>query len=406
MGDRARNEHNRSMWKNFARALALLAVAMLSALYSSSVARDGRIVSAAVSATLALVIAIWVGIRFVPRLAANVEWDWLPFLSHYRITREGWIYFGGVIIVVFAAINTNNNLLYMVLAALMAVLLLSGFLSGVNFRSLKVDLRVPSHCYAGERFPISLQIRNQKMMFPSFSLSLENIDEAGFLFQPFYDACVRAQSQSLHPGEAMLKYRGRYEIRNVKILSGYPFGFFLKGKEFAIDTECICYPEIIPQEKLNLGSIDILGSQQRFERGLGNDLYMIRDYQPSDTARHVHWKASAKTASLKTREFAAEESRRVKIWLDRFAHVGETEAFERLVSYAASAAVHMIHDGVEVSLITDEWDSGYGTSEQHIETILNYLALVQRSHRPAASNLDASEGAMMLSVRHPEMVAV
>src|SRR5262245_13190096 len=235
------------MWKNFAQAIALLSVAMLSALYSSSLAPDGRIVAAGGLAMLALALAIWVGIRFVPRLAANVEWDWLPFRSRYRITREGGIYFGGVVIVVFAAINTNNNLLYMVLAALLAVLLLSGFLSSVNFRSLKVELRVPSHCFAGERFPISLKIQNQKTMFPSFSLNVENIDDAGFLFQPFYDACVRAQSQILHPGEAMLQYRGRYEIRSVKILSGYPFGFFQKGKEFAVNTECICYPEIIPQ---------------------------------------------------------------------------------------------------------------------------------------------------------------
>ena len=51
----------------------------------------------------------------------------LPVLSHYHVTKEGWIYFGAIAIVVFAAINTNNNLLYMVLSALMAVLLFRAF---------------------------------------------------------------------------------------------------------------------------------------------------------------------------------------------------------------------------------------------------------------------------------------
>jgi uncharacterized protein (DUF58 family) len=406
LSEHAREESSRSVWKNFATAIGLLAIAMLSALYSSSVARGGRMVQAAASATLALVIAIWVGIRFVPRLAANVEWDWLPFRSQYHVTREGWIYLGGVVIVVFAAVNTNNNLLYMVLSALIAVLLLSGFLSALNFRRLRIDLRVPPHCFAGQPFPISIQVRNNKLMFPSFSLNVENTDRSGLLFQPFFAACVRAQEQTDHNGEATLQYRGRYEVRSVKILSGYPFGFFQKGKECAVNSTCLCYPEILPQEQLNLSAVDILGSNQRFERGLGNDLYMIRDYLPSDSARHVHWKASAKTATLKTREFAADESHRLSIQLDRFAHVHQTREFEHLVSWAASAAMYLIRDAIEVSVVTDEWISGHGASDAHLEKILNYLAVVQRSNSIGVQPADSGQGTIVLSLRHRKAVAV
>ncbi len=397
--DRVLEEGNREMWKNFITSIGLLSIAMLSALYSSSVARDGRMWAAGTSAIAALAIAIWVGIRFVPRLAANVEWDWLPFFSQYHVTREGWIYFGGLIVVVFAAINTNNNLLYMVLSALMAVLLLSGFLSGVNFRLLKVELRIPPHCFAGESFPISLQIQNRKTLFPSFSMSVEHIDESGFLFQSFYVAWVRAHGQAFQPAEAMLRYRGRYEIRKIKILSRYPFGFFLKGKEYPVNTECVCYPEIIPQEHLNFAAVDIMGSNRRFDRGLGNDLYMIRDYLPSDSARHVHWKASAKTATLKTREFAAEENRRVPVYLDRFGRVDQMQEFERLVSCAASLVFHMIQDGIEVALITDEWSSRFDSSEIHLHSILNYLATVQRSNAAVPPVAEGRDGARRLSLR-------
>jgi uncharacterized protein (DUF58 family) len=402
--ERAREESSRSLWKNFSTAIGLLAIAMLSALYSSGVARDGRLVPAAVSATIALAIAIWVGIRFVPRLAANVEWDWLPFRSHYHVTREGWIYFGGVVIIVFAAVNTNNNLLYMVLSALIAVLLMSGMLSGLNFRRLRIDLRVPPRCFAREPFPISIQVRNEKVMFPSFSLEVDNIEGAGLNFEPFFTPCVRAHEQSVHTGKATLQSRGTYKVRTVKVFSRYPFGFFLKGKEYAVDCECICYPEIIPQDQLNLSVMDFLGSNQRYERGLGNDLYMIRDYLPSDSARHVHWKASAKTATLKTREFAAEESRRLSIQLDRFAPIDQTREFEHLVSFAASATMHLIRDGIEVSVQTDEWISGYGASETHLERVLSYLAVVQRSNLIALQPVDSGQGTIMLSLRHRSAV--
>ena len=74
------------MWKNFMTSIGLLAIAMMAALYSSSAGRDGRVLPAAISAFIALAIAVWVGVKFVPRLASNVDWEWLPFFSHYHVT--------------------------------------------------------------------------------------------------------------------------------------------------------------------------------------------------------------------------------------------------------------------------------------------------------------------------------
>src|SRR5207237_6316020 len=156
--------------KSFLSSIGLLTIAMMSALFSSSATKDGRLLASAISAFIALGIAIWVAFRFVPRLARGVDWDWIPFSTHYHVTREGWLYFGALIVVVFAAVNTANNLLYMVLSALLAVLLLSGFLSALNFRYIRLGIRIPAHCFAGEAFPISLQARNEKRVFPSFSI--------------------------------------------------------------------------------------------------------------------------------------------------------------------------------------------------------------------------------------------
>ena len=387
------------MWKNFSTSIGLLSIAMMSALYSSSAARDGRLAPAGVAALIALGIAIWVTIRFVPRLAASVDWDWLPFLSNYRITREGWIYFGAVTIVIFAAINTANNLLYMVLSALLAVLLLSGFLSAINFRFVRLEARIPANCFAAEPFPISFLIENEKRVFPSFSLHLEPQDKSAFRFAAFYVAVVRADRRIVQPGEAMLPRRGRYTMEKIKAVSRYPFGFFEKHRNYAVQAECICYPEIIPQERMDFSVLDTQGSSQRFERGLGYDLYTIRDYLPSDSARHVHWKASAKTGTLKTREYAAEESRRVVLAFDRHGRPDDPEPFEQLVSYAASLAYHLINDGVEVSFISDDWHTGHGSSEAVLESILQYLAMVNMADAAQQPAKYASEGAVILSLR-------
>jgi uncharacterized protein (DUF58 family) len=379
------------MWKNFMTSIGLLTIALMAALYSSGAGRSGDVTTAAISALLALIIAVWVGIRFVPRLASRVDWEWLPFVSRYHVTREGWIFLGAVTVVVFAAINTANNLLYMVLAAMLAVLVISGFLSAINFRFLRIAVRIPTHCYAGEAFPIAVQIHNGKRVFPSFSLLLEPTDDSPYRFSTFYLPVIRNLQHSSQTGQAMLSRRGRYAFREVKMASRYPFGFFRKDRTIPVEGECLCYPEILPAEQIKLGSPDPRGSIERFERGLGHDLYMIRDYVPSDGARRVHWKASAKTSALKTREYAAEESRQTTIAFDRFGHAGDEERFEALVSQAASIAYHLSNDGIDVQFVSDEWQSSA------LDSILEYLATVQLSAE--AQLPPADEAAMKLSLR-------
>jgi uncharacterized protein (DUF58 family) len=384
------------MWKSFLTAIGLLAIALMGALYSSSAARDGRVAAAGISALLALGMAIWVGIRFVPRLATQVDWEWLPFFTHYRVTHEGWVYFAGVAVVIFAAINTANNLLYMVLSALLAVLVLSGFLSALNFRFLGLEVRLPSRCFAGEPFPISLQVLNQKRLFPTFSIHFEPAENSDIRFSACYIPAIRSLAKTSRTGQARITRRGRFHLRKLKASSRYPFGFFLKDRTYALDAGCICYPEIMPPDQMNVSFLDLQGDNPRFERGLGHDLYMIRDYVPSDSARHVHWKASAKTSMLKTREYAAEESRRVILAFDRFGRPADRERFEQLVSYTASLAYHLINDGIEVSLVTDGWRTTQSSPNRVLDSILEYLALVEMS---STAEIPMFEGAFRLTIR-------
>ena len=60
----------------------------------------------------------------------------------------------------------------------------------------------------------------------------------------------------------------------------------------------------------------VRGEWESFVRGRGADLYRIREYMPEDSARHVDWKATAKSGSLKVREFAREDERKLCIVFD------------------------------------------------------------------------------------------
>jgi len=382
------------MWKSFLKSMGMLALAMFAALYSANAASSGGMGAAVVAALIALAIAAWVGIRFVPQLARGVDWGWLPSLTQYKVTRDGGIFVGALLVVTSAAINTSNNLLYMVLSALLAVVLLSGLLSTMNFKFLEMELLLPSRAFAGETVPLSVRIRNRRRFFPAFSLLTE--PPGGGL----YFAVIQPHGTAVHSGETRFARRGRYSIEKLKTASRFPFGFFSRTRSYAVDTECICYPEILPQDQLNVSVADILGSHHRLEHGLGNDLYTIRDYVPSDSARHVHWKASAKTGSLKTREFATEDSRHVILAFDRFGNARDDARFEKLVAQAASMAFHLIKSGAEVMLVSDEWESPEGSGEANLDDILRYLALVEMSPTATAPDFDPQAGALMFSLRY------
>jgi uncharacterized protein (DUF58 family) len=398
-----------SMWKNFLKAMAFLGVAMFSALYSAGAGRDGNIIAAAVSAFFALGIALWVGLRFVPRLARGVDWDWLPIFSGYRVTRDGWVYFAAVAVVISAAVNTNNNLLYMVLAALLAVLLLSGFLAAVNLRGIVFDARLPSGCFAGEEFPVSIALHNRKRVFPTFSLTVEALGVGAFKGAspvtvtkdqpPVYLSLARPGSTIGETRMACCARRGRYAIGEIRITSRYPFGFLSRERRYPASGEGVAFPAILPPERGRLGVPDVHGVSHRFERGFGYELHAIRDYISSDSARSVHWKASAKTAVLKTREYAVDEDRRVLVAFDRFGEPPQAEAFEALVSRAASLVFHLMRDGVEVAFISDDWRTQGGISESLLESILTYLALVEMSADASPPNAPHVGGVLELSLR-------
>jgi uncharacterized protein (DUF58 family) len=106
---------------------------------------------------------------------------------------------------------------------------------------------------------------------------------------------------------------------------------------------------------------------------LGSDLYRIREYLPEDTARHVDWKATAKSGALKVREFAREDERRLRVVFDNPAPGEITSAnYERMVSMAASVAWRLVNQGVLLSFISQEYESA-----GDVFGFLEHLAAIQ-----------------------------
>jgi uncharacterized protein (DUF58 family) len=116
----------------------------------------------------------------------------------------------------------------------------------------------------------------------------------------------------------------------------------------------------------------ITGEFEAFVRGRGHDLYRIREYLPEDSARHVDWKASARTGSMKVREFSREDERKLRIVFDNPPEaVVKEAAYERGVALAASLAWHFAGENTDLSFTAPDYHGG-----NEIYDFLRYLALV------------------------------
>jgi uncharacterized protein (DUF58 family) len=96
----------------------------------------------------------------------------------------------------------------------------------------------------------------------------------------------------------------------------------------------------------------VRGEWESFVRGRGSELYRIREYMPEDSARHVDWKATAKSGSLKVREFAREDERKLCIAFDNpEPGLISERAYEKAVDLTASLAWHFSTQEAELSFI-------------------------------------------------------
>ena len=89
-----------------------------------------------------------------------------------RPTREGWWCLLAAVGVGFAAVSTGNNLLYLLEAMLLGLVVVSGLLSEMSMRGLRLALRVPDEVFAGRPAVFAVLVVNDKRRLPSYSLAL------------------------------------------------------------------------------------------------------------------------------------------------------------------------------------------------------------------------------------------
>jgi uncharacterized protein (DUF58 family) len=292
-----------------------------------------------------------------------------------RPTREGWWCLLATVGVGFAAVSTANNLLYLLEAMLLGLIVVSGLLSEMSMRGLRLGLRVPDEVFAGRRALFAVSVVNGKRRLPSYSLAL-SAPGRGEIVR--YLPRLRAGEERLIAWETTFRARGRERLPILRVTTRFPFGLFAKSAPVAVHADIVVYPALrpVPADAWRRAQGSAFTSPRRSGRGHG--LRNLREYRAGDDPRLIHWRLSAKRRALVVREMEEETALDARIVL-----VGtgarDAERRESALSDAASLARALLRGGAAVALAGPGITIASGRGREHERRVLTALALYDAS---------------------------
>jgi uncharacterized protein (DUF58 family) len=259
-------------------------------------------------------------------------------------------------------------------AALLTIVMLTWWwnrrsLEGVAYERLLGERRA----FPGEVVEMTLRVTNGKLLPLAWLLvedqwSMALPLEDGLLFPPAYGQMgIFRTAFALRWFERVNRRyhfrctrRGFYPFGPARLRSGDIWGLFRQDCILDRLDWLIVYPQVLPLEALGFPAKDPLGEIKAawriFEdpsRAVG-----IRDHQPEDSFRRIHWKATARRQDLQVKVYEPTTSHSLVIFLNVATFARHWEGtrpwlLERVIAVAASIASHAVQDRFVVGLLAN-----------------------------------------------------
>lgn len=188
-------------------------------------------------------------------------------------------------------------------------------------------------------------------------------------------------------GEASITY-SRHGL-NRGVYEDWPGFFYSEGilglarhtSRARVTSELVVYPYFMELSSFPL--VDSFLHPQRTphyhqSKGIGTDYYGVREYQPGDPLRHVHWKTTARRGQLVVKEFEREVGAPLVVLIDNHAGrcVGNpgSSSLDSAARLAASIVRYAHYAGHPVSLAAYRGDELLLYDVPHFQAALGWLA--------------------------------
>jgi uncharacterized protein (DUF58 family) len=326
-----------------------------------------------------------------------------------RPTRQGLLVALGAAALVVLGRFLGLTELYAIGAAVGILVVVCGAWVSLRDVDIVVTRRVrPSRVHVGNPCTVEIQVRNRsRRTTPVLRLRdpVTGTSGADLLLSPI---ALRKVSKVAY--RVPTAKRGLVTVGPMSVEIADPFGLTASRSRAAPQVEITVLPRIddIPPLPRTVGSDPDGGAETGSVGRVGEDFAALRPYVLGDDMRRVHWPSSARTDDdLLVRQDDVPWQGRICVVLDLRRDCHDVETIERAVSAAASILRAHLRRGDHVRLATTTGiDSGYGVGASHLDGMLEYLAVADRSGRGSLrAGLDVAErgagGALVLVTGRP-----
>jgi uncharacterized protein (DUF58 family) len=170
--------------------------------------------------------------------------------------------------------------------------------------------------------------------------------------------------------------RGVIPVGPASTVQGDPLGLVRRTLRWTDVTELYVHPRTISLESLGSGLLRDLEGETTQEMSMSDlAFHALREYQPGDDRRYIHWRSSAKAGRLLVRQFLDTRRSHLTMLVDadpaRY-RAGEVDA-ETAISVAASLAIRAHMDEQDFTVLC----RGASASRTSAPLALDELARVQ-----------------------------
>ncbi len=183
--------------------------------------------------------------------------------------------------------------------------------------------------------------------------------------------------------------RGVLAVGPVSVLRGDPLGLFERSSDRRQAVDLFVHPRTTPLEGLSLGRLrDLEGLPSAHLARDDVSFHALREYQPGDDLRHVHWKSTARVGELMMRQY--EQTRRSHFVVGLSTNPGDyrdAAEFELAISAAGSIGLRAMRDSRMLDARTQQGP----LRTQGARRFLDNLAALEHS-RPREGGIVALAG--------------
>jgi len=290
-------------------------------------------------------------------------------LGHRRVyivpSRLGLLFGGVLLILLMGSINYALSLGF-ALTFLLAGTGLAGMVQTArNLAQLAVQAGRAEPAFAGEHALYRLVLANGAA-FDRPEILLRHVASGA---QCRLDVPAAGSAQAELPVPAAR--RGWQPLGRVMLETRFPLGLFRAWSYVEPECRCLVYPRPEPGALPPPAPSLQAGGARAHAQG-SDDFSGLRDYQPTDSPRHVAWKSAARSESMLTKQFAGEAV--AELWLmlsDLPTSLGLEARLSRLAGWVLAAERSGAHYGLRLPGI----ELAPGRGDAHRSACLEALAL-------------------------------